>query len=77
MNIQSEKLGLIEWISKITDATIIEKLRKIHDEYSSAPDWWDEISMEEKESIKKGLIDIEEGRVHSHETARKIYEKYL
>jgi hypothetical protein len=26
MNIQTEKLGLIEWLSKLNDATIIERL---------------------------------------------------
>ena len=77
MNIQAEKLGLIEWIAKINDSSIIEKIRKIHDEYSKTPDWWDEISTEDKESIKRGLMDIEEGRIHSHETAKRIYEKYL
>ena len=77
MNIQAEKLGLIEWISKINDSSIIKKLQRIHDEYSKPSDWWDEISIEEKESIQRGLKDIEEGRVHSHESAKSIYEKYL
>jgi predicted transcriptional regulator len=77
MNIQAEKLGLIEWIAKINDSSIIKKLQRIHDEYSKTSDWWDEISIEERESIKRGLKDIEEGRVHSHETAKSIYEKYL
>jgi len=35
------------------------------------------LSQEEIESIEKGLKDLEEGRIHPHETARKIYEKYL
>lgn len=35
------------------------------------------LSKEEIESIERGLKDLEEGRVHSHETARKIYKKYL
>ena len=77
MNIQSEKLGLIEWIAKINDSSIIEKLRKVHDEYAKTPDWWDEISTAEKDSIQRGLKDIEQGRIHSHETAKGIYEKYL
>jgi predicted transcriptional regulator len=77
MNIQAEKLGLIEWIAKINDSSIIRKLQRIHDEYAKTSDWWDEISIEEKESIQRGLKDIEEGRVHSHETAKSIYEKYL
>jgi hypothetical protein len=29
------------------------------------------------ESIKRGLKDFEEGKTHSNETARRIYEKYL
>jgi predicted transcriptional regulator len=36
-----------------------------------------EITTEELESINRGLKDIDEGNIHSHETARKIYEKYL
>ena len=49
----------------------------MHIENPVSADWWDKISVSEKESIQKGLIDIEEGRVHSHETAKKIYEKYV
>lgn len=34
---------------------------------SDKVDWWDELTPEQQESIDKGLKDIEEGRVHSHE----------
>jgi predicted transcriptional regulator len=77
MNIQAEKLGLIEWIARLNDSSVIEKLKKIYEENSQTSDWWNEISLQEKESIERGLKDIEEGKVHSHETARKVYEKYL
>ena len=77
MNIQAEKLGLIEWIAKLNDSSIIEKLRIIKNDYIKTIDWWDELSREEIASIERGLKDIEEGRVHSHETAKKLYEKYL
>ncbi len=77
MNIQAEKLNLIEWISKLNDASIIGKLRSVQMDYSESKDWWDALKKEEMESINRGLKDFEEGRVHSHETARKIYEKYL
>ncbi|PKP07839.1 MAG: hypothetical protein CVU03_14020 [Bacteroidetes bacterium HGW-Bacteroidetes-2] len=77
MNIQAEKLGLIEWIARLNDSSVIEKIKRIHDDYSKTVDWWDEISTGEKESIEKGLKDISEGKVHSHETAKKTYEKYL
>ncbi len=77
MNIQAEKLGLIEWIAKLNDISVIEKLKKIYEENSQTSDWWNKISLSEKESIERGLKDIEKGNVHSHETARRIYEKYL
>lgn len=77
MNIQTEKLGLIEWIARLNDSSVIEKIKLIHDDYSKSVDWWDEISRNEKESIERGLKDISDGKVHSHQTAKKIYEKYL
>jgi len=77
MNIQSEKLNLIEWISRLNDNSIIERLRNIKDDYSKSEDWWDSLKKEELESINRGLKDLDEGRVHTNETARKTYEKYL
>ena len=77
MNIQAEKLGLIEWIARLNDSKTIEKLKQFREEYSKSSDWWDEISITEKESIERGLKDIENGKVHSHDSAKKIYGKYL
>ena len=77
MNIQLEKLGLIEWIARLNDSRMIEKLKDLKEEYVDSKDWWDQLTKEEIESINRGLKDIEEGRVHSHESARKAYEKYL
>ncbi len=77
MNIQTEKLDLIEWISKLNDTSIINRLRQIKEDYSTSKDWWDALKKEEIESINRGLEDFEEGKIHSHDTARKIYGKYL
>jgi len=44
MNIQTEKLGLIEWISKLNDISIIEKLKSIKEDYSRSKDWWDSLN---------------------------------
>jgi predicted transcriptional regulator len=77
MDIQAEKLRLIEWISRINDKSLIAKLKKMQSDYIGSTDWWDELNQEEKDSIERGLKDIEEGRVHSHETVQKIYGKYL
>jgi hypothetical protein len=77
MNIQAEKLNLIDWIGKLNDISVIGKLRDIKENYSKSEDWWDSLKKEELESIQRGLLDFEEGRIHTHETARKVYEKYL
>ena len=77
MNIQTEKLGLIEWLSTLNDISIIEKLKSIKEDYSKSKDWWDTLNKEEIESIERGLKDLDNGKIHSHETARKVYEKYL
>lgn len=77
MNIQTEKLDLIEWISKLNDTLVIDKLRELKDDYSKSKDWRDTLKKEEIDSINRGLKDFEEGRTHSHDTARKVYEKYL
>ncbi|MDT3738809.1 MAG: hypothetical protein RO257_04835 [Candidatus Kapabacteria bacterium] len=77
MNIQAldNKIELIQWLSSIEDSIIIEKLMKFRKEESS--DWWNEISVEEKESIEKGIRDADNGKLKPHSTARKIYEKWL
>jgi hypothetical protein len=77
MNIQTEKLDLIEWISRLNDTSIIDKLRTIKNDYSKSKDWWDTLNKEEIDSINRGLRDFEEDKVHSHDSALKLYEKYL
>ncbi len=77
MNIQTEKLDLIEWISRLNDSSVIEKLRSIKENYAKTKDWYANLNKEELESINRGLKDIEEGRLNSHEAAKQIYGKYL
>ncbi|MGC9330460.1 MAG: hypothetical protein ACP5DZ_01125 [Bacteroidales bacterium] len=74
---QTKKLDLIEWISKLNDASVIEKLQSIKVKYNKSKDWYAELNEEELASINRGLKDIEAGRLNSHESAKKIYGKYL
>lgn len=77
MNIQAEKLDLIEWISKLNDTRVIDKLRELKDDYSKSSDWLDNLKKEEIDSIDRGLKDFEEGKIHSHDIVRKVYQRYL
>lgn len=77
MNIQSEKLSLIEWIAGVNDYSVIEKLLSIKESHAKTKDWYAKLNDEELASINRGLKDIEEGRMNSHKVAKQIYEKYL
>jgi len=77
MNIQTEKLKLIEWLAGLTDETLVEKIRFLKEMQPTQVDWWEEISEAEKEAINQGLADAQSGKVTAHEEVRKRYEKWL
>ena len=77
MGLQAEKLSLIEWISNLSNAEVIKKLKKVRDDYHTSEDWGQEISDVEKQSIAKGLKDLDQEKTHSHQSAKSLYEKYL
>lgn len=77
MNIQAEKLKLIEWLAGLTDQTLIERIKLLKETQSTKADWWEEISLAEEEAIDQGLEDAQNGKVIAHEEVRKRYEKWL
>ena len=52
---------------------IFEKLSIFKDNFSSSQDWWETLSEVQKESIEKGLKDIEDGNVMAHKDVLKKY----
>ncbi len=71
--INSEKLTLIEWITGLSDEEVIEQLKWIKEKMSEGYDWWDDISDSEKQSITRGLNDLEAGKRSSHDEVKKSY----
>ena len=75
MSTNADKKELIDWISKLSDSTMLEVIKSIKDSYSET-DWWDEISETEKEGIRRGAEDIKAGRIYSSEEFwEKIHQK--
>jgi predicted transcriptional regulator len=73
MNIQAEKLDIIQWLAKVNDSKIIKQfmlLKRSNEEETSVS-----LSREEKEAIDKGLQAINEGRFKSHEEVTKATRK--
>ena len=74
-NILNKKLELIQWLSTIEVSSIVEKNNELRKKESS--NWWNSISENERKSIELGLKDAASGKLNSHSTARKLYEKWL
>lgn len=67
------KLELIEWLASLEDDDTIEYLKVVKDSRTSENDWWSELSREQREGIERGLKDIDEGRVVSHDEVKTKY----
>ena len=74
-NIEALKIELIQWLSVIDDAALIDKIAELKN--NSESDWWNEISEAERASIDQGLADADAGKLTSNSEARTIYEKWL
>lgn len=75
MNIQNEKIELIQWLTTLEDSALIQKIIELR--RNETKDWADEISGSEKESIELGLSDADNGRLKPNSEAKKIYGKWL
>jgi Sec7-like guanine-nucleotide exchange factor len=75
LNILNKKLELIQWLSSIEDASVIDKIMELRKKENK--DWWDSISENEKKAVESGLKDADSGKLNPHSNARKLYEKWL
>jgi predicted transcriptional regulator len=77
MNLQSEKIKLIEWLQEIKDIAILEKVAKIRarslENKSEVQELTEEAYVSE---IKKAEEEIREGEFVSHEAVGKAIKKW-
>ena len=72
MDVQAEKLSLIEWIAKLNDPAVLEQflaMRKAKEHRVVTT------SGEEKKAIQEGIQAIEKGEVFSHEDIQEETRK--
>lgn len=72
MNIQAEKIEITKMILDTNDPEILKAIKHILVHYDE-PDFWDDLSNDEKNGIFQGLDDIENGRYEKYE---KFIEKH-
>jgi hypothetical protein len=78
MNTYAEKIDIIQWIAGLNDKTILQQLKRIKEQSTlEQQDCFDTISVEERQSINRGLEDSKKGKITPHSEVRKRYEKWL
>lgn len=73
MGNEAVKLELIEWLTQLEDNEIIEYLKVVKDSNASGDDWWNDLTASQGEGIKRGLSDIDHGRITPNEEVKKKY----
>jgi len=74
MNIETRKVSIISWITRLSDEEILSKIESLQNTES---DWWDLISNEEKLEIEQGIAEIERGETKTHDEVMLKYKKWL
>jgi hypothetical protein len=67
------KLELIDWLSKLEDSETLNYLKIVKDANASNQDWWNELPESVKNGIKRGLNDVDEARIISHNDVKLKY----
>ena len=75
MDIQAEKLRLIEWLAKLNDTKTLNELITL--KKKREVDWWDAISEEERAEIEDGLAQSDRDESVPHEQVMAKYKKWL
>ncbi|MEA2043545.1 MAG: hypothetical protein U9N85_13470 [Bacteroidota bacterium] len=67
------KPELIEWLAKLKDLEILNYLKVVKESRTSKNDWWNDLTEQQIQGIQRGLKEIDEGRVVSHNVVMKKY----
>lgn len=74
MDMQAEKLQLIEWLAKLNNRTTLKRFIALKKEQEK--DWWDQLNAEEKAEIEEGLSQADRGEVVPHKEVMTKYKKW-
>ena len=75
MTVQLLKQSLHDLIDKIDDLELLAAYYKVLSTGHST--WWEEITEAEKDAIRAGLSDLEQGEIFSHEAVMKEVRELL
>ena len=73
MEQETIKLELIEWLAKLKDIETLNYLKVVKESTTSKNDWWNDLTEQQIQGVQRGLKDIDEGRVVSHDIVKEKY----
>ena len=73
MNIEATKLELMNLLLQTNNESVLTKLKVVFEE--EAVDWWNDMSINEREEIKMGLKQADNGNFISNEMVMKQFDK--
>ena len=68
MSIETRKISIINWITRLNDEEIISKIESLQQAES---DWWEELPEPIKDSIETGIQQADQEETTSHEKVMK------
>ena len=54
--------------------SVLEKLRKVFEDEQT--DWWNDMSPEERDEIREGLLQADQGDLTANEEVMKVFDKW-
>ena len=72
MNIQAEKLEIMKMVLDTENPSILQKIKSL---FVREKDFWDSLSANEKEEIRKGIDELEKGEIYPYEDVMKKHRK--
>ena len=75
MDIQAEKIAIAKALLNINSETILKQVKAILSSYQT--DLWDELSEEQRSSVKRARQQLAQGEGKTHKEVMKKYAKWL
>jgi len=73
MEQEAIKLELIEWLTKLNDLETLNYLKVVKESKFLNNDWWNDLTNQQVQGIQRGLKDVDEGRLISHNDVKRKY----
>ena len=77
MNAIELKSDLHELIDRVNDMSMLNAIKTILSKQTSESDFWEELPLNVQESVKRGMMQVENGETRTHEEVMQKHNKWL